>query len=884
MRLQLALVVALAACTYSEPADVSELDGTRIVLTSGDAQSGVVGSQLPAPLVVTALDADGNAVADLTIELAVTAGGGTVSTGSIRTDVLGNAQITYTLGTTPGLNQIEVRTTGLGLEPLTFTAIALVGPTAKLEVVSGDAQSAVAGSTLAAPLVVRAGDAFENPVPGVQVEFAVVGGNGAVSAASVATDVDGRAQTDFTLATTAGTNTVEARAAELTPVVFTAEGLVGAPAVIVSSSGDSQSATAGAPVSEPLVVTVQDANGNGVAGHPVAFVVTAGGGSVATPSATTGADGRAQTAFTLGSTAGINRIEARAAGLTGSPVVFTASGTVGTATKIELVSGNAQTGTVNTTLPQPLVVRVTDATNNPIQGFLVAFEIATGNGQALTQSASTNAQGLAQTAFRLGTIAGANSILARAAGLSGSPRTFAATGNPGPASKLLASQGNKQLATIGIATAPLVATVTDAFNNPISGIAVSWVVTQGNVALTTTAGTSNASGQVQTGQTPRTMQDARVEARATGLTSAVFSTQVRGFRPKVDTAIPLELRDVLVADINRDGKPDLVIGSKTAVSILLNTTVAFATSPTFAPRVDLLPSTDLSSIAVGDLNGDGKPDIIAAGRRSGACSVVACTAVLINATVDGSSTPMFVAAADLPSANGSDPRHVGIADINVDGRPEILVGHSDRFFVYPNLNGSSFGQPTPIVIPNNPTIAFLKAADLNRDGRPDIIVNNASGINDPNTFVNTTPVGGTTPSFAQTRTFGGGIVTDVDHDDTLDLINLGSFNPTIDIRRNTTPPGSVTLSFAFSSVTEKHSRGLATDLNGDAKPELVSLGNPDVFVLLNTTSGTTVGFGPSASGGQSPNVFDGVDADFNADGTPDLALLTVSSVSILIAE
>jgi flagellar hook protein FlgE len=61
------------------------------------------------------------------------------------------------------------------------------------------------------------------------------------------------------------------------------------------------------------------------------------------------------------------------------------------------VSGDAQTGTVGSTLPQPLVVRVTDAHNNPTPGVAVTFAVTSGGGSVTTASAATDAQGLAST-------------------------------------------------------------------------------------------------------------------------------------------------------------------------------------------------------------------------------------------------------------------------------------------------------------------------------------------------------------------------------------------------------------------------------------------------------------------------------------------------------
>ena len=93
-----------------------------------------------------------------------------------------------------------------------------VGPPSLLYSVSGDNQTAVAGSALSPPLVVGLVDAYRNPVPGTTVTFSAT--NAAVAPVSAQTDANGRASTQVTLGNTAGSATVTAAVNGLTAVIF----------------------------------------------------------------------------------------------------------------------------------------------------------------------------------------------------------------------------------------------------------------------------------------------------------------------------------------------------------------------------------------------------------------------------------------------------------------------------------------------------------------------------------------------------------------------------------------------------------------------------------------------------------------------------------------
>ena len=93
-----------------------------LLLVSGDEQSAEPGDDLPAPLVVRVVDAEGNPVAAAAVSWVVGAGGGIVSPGTAQTDSEGLATARLTLGETAGLNTVNAVVSGL--DAVTFTASA----------------------------------------------------------------------------------------------------------------------------------------------------------------------------------------------------------------------------------------------------------------------------------------------------------------------------------------------------------------------------------------------------------------------------------------------------------------------------------------------------------------------------------------------------------------------------------------------------------------------------------------------------------------------------------------------------------------------------------------------------------------------------------------
>src|SRR5206468_1050713 len=290
--------------------------------------------------------------------------------------------------------------------------------------------------------------------------------------------------------------------------------VTGPPASITPTAGTPQSATVNTAFAIPLQATVRDAANNLVSGVVVTFTAPGSGASGTfaggVNTATTNTSGVATSAvFTANATAGgPYNVVASATGATSGN--FSLTNTVGPAAKVVVTSGSGQSASVNTAFATPLQATVRDAANNLVSGVVVTFTVpgsgASGTFAGGVNTATTNGSGVATAAtFTANSTAGGPyTVTASVAGVA-TPASFSLTNNVGPAAKVVVTSGSGQSASINAAFgAPLVATVTDAGNNPV-----------GNVTVTFTAPGSGASGTFAGGVNTATTNTSGVATAAT---------------------------------------------------------------------------------------------------------------------------------------------------------------------------------------------------------------------------------------------------------------------------------------------------------------------------------------------------------------------------------
>ncbi|MDX2057713.1 MAG: carboxypeptidase regulatory-like domain-containing protein [Gemmatimonadales bacterium] len=199
--------------------------------------------------------------------------------------------------------------------------------------------------------------------------------------------------------------------------------------------------------------------------------------------------------------------------------------------RLGLITGDAQTGAIGSTLPQPLKVRAFSASGQGVAGVPVVFRVDEGDGRlggdVVSKIVTTDAAGYAQTTLKLGTRVGPGSdrVRATAAGYAGGA-AFSATATAGAAVHLYPVTGENQAGGVGLPLpAPLVVMATDAANNPKAGVPVTFTVEAGGGSFSGGASqvvATNADGRAAATLTlgpAADLEGHRVSAAFPGLTS-----------------------------------------------------------------------------------------------------------------------------------------------------------------------------------------------------------------------------------------------------------------------------------------------------------------------------------------------------------------------------
>jgi hypothetical protein len=421
------------------------------------------------------------------------------------------------------------------------------------------------------------------------------------------------------------------------------------------------------------------------------------------------------------------------------------------------------------------------------------------------------------------------------------------------------------------------------FNTTASNNIVFFGATLAIVSATTA---NSLTVTVPAGATYKPISVTDITTGLTGYAAQPFITTFAGgtafnansFAAKVDFTAGTNPTSVSISDLDGDGKPDwAAVNSKSnTVSVFRN--IGTRDSVSFAGKMDYTTGIIPTNISVGDLDGDGKPDLVVTSTGK--------VSVFHNTSTKGAIS--FASRVDY--ATGSLPVSVVIGDMDGDGRPDLAVANSKSntvsVFKNTSTNGIiSFAAKVDYTTGQGPV--SISIGDLDGDGKPELAVASVVGI--VSVFRNTSANGSISfiPNVYLTTETGicGVSMGDLDGDGKLDMAVINAVANTVSVYRNTSTSSAISFAAKVDYVTGTDPASVSIgDLNGDGKPDLAVTndGFNTVSVYRNTSASGTVSFADKVdyTTGTRPAIVS--IGDLNGDGKPDLTVTNYYSNTVSV--
>lgn len=416
------------------------------------------------------------------------------------------------------------------------------------------------------------------------------------------------------------------------------------------------------------------------------------------------------------------------------------------------------------------------------------------------------------------------------------------------------------------------------FNSTPANNVVFFGATMANVSL---ASTTSLTVTVPSGANYQTISVTDVTSGLSAYSAHAFTVSflcggpitTNSFMAKVDYTTGTQPAFVAMGDLDGDGKPDLVVGNTGSAFISIFRNTGSNGTISFASKIDSIAGNGIYSVAIGDIDGDGKSDLAAANYDDNTISVFRNTSFIGNILFD--SKVNFL--------TGNGPHGIDLADLDNDGKPELVTANAINNTASVLKNSSSVGIISFAAKMDFTTGGYpqsIVAGDVDEDGKADLVIAN---YNDNTISVLQNTTSGGAISFAAKSDFATGlgpkkvILADIDGDSKQDVATANYNNPsTISALRNISTIGTVSFEAKIDFTTGGGPFSIAAgDLNGDGKLDLAtaSAGTNTVSLFENLSTSGTISFATKVDYVAGSFAYYIDLGDLDSDGRPDLAMI-----------
>lgn len=346
-----------------------------------------------------------------------------------------------------------------------------------------------------------------------------------------------------------------------------------------------------------------------------------------------------------------------------------------------------------------------------------------------------------------------------------------------------------------------------------------------------------------------------------------------------------ETKGIRSADIDNDGKPDIVLcfGSNNSVQIFLNSSTGKGNLETsfLAPTIISFNAASANNIFLADLTRDGLPEIILSNGGAGTLLI------LQNTSKPGNLS--FGAAQEFLCPGTSS--FVTVCDLNADGFNDIIAACGEDLAIFCNTTvskGAALSLNECAVYPVSGAIHDIKCADFDGDGNADIVAGLSDGVS---ILKNITQGSSQDISFADAVLHNTGRsvfsldIGDLDNDFKTDIVTANWPNADFSILQNNSENGIITFSPPVLVEAASPQGIVLGDFDQDGKFDVATMGSGNGLMVTEMFKNISTGEGDfSFAAAQSfmPLSTKIIANDFDRDGSEDIAGLNAEGTRLVV--